>query len=58
MAPAPFCHVVYSFLNGFFNDFLNGMASEEGNIVCKHGHFHVFGFDPPKVADVKQEEER
>ncbi len=34
------------------------MAAEERNIVGKHGHLHVFGYDSPKVVDVQQEEER
>ncbi len=57
-APAPFCHVRYSFLNGCFSDFFIGVAAEVRNIVGKHGHHHVFGYDPPKVVGVQQEEER
>ncbi len=56
-APAPFCHVRYDFLYDCFSDFFFGVAAEEGNVVGKHGHLHVFGYDSPKVVGVQQEEE-
>ncbi len=55
--PAPFCHVRYGFLYGCLRDFFIGVAAEERNIVGKHGHLHVFGYDSSKVVDVQQEEE-
>ncbi len=57
-ALAPFCHVGYGFQYGCVSDFFIGVAAEERNIVGKHGHLHVFGYDSPKVVDVQQEEER
>ncbi len=39
----------------FFSDFFIGVTAEERNTVGKHGHLYVFGYDSPKVVDVKQE---
>ncbi len=57
-APAPFCHDRCGFLYGCFSDFFVGAATEERNIVGKHGHLHVFGYGSPKIVDVQLEEER
>ncbi len=55
-ASVPFCHVLNG-MSKYVERVFIGVVAEERNIVGKHGHLHVFGFDLPKVIDVQQEEE-